>query len=1175
LGIDSIRKAQLFGEIGQKYDLQADDELSLDDFPTLRHLLEYMQPRIGGGDVRASYGERSVSGVTESVDVYRSSAFLSGEEKGRRDREKIQQWARCLSSSLSFQDAPVFPREIGEELDGVASGAGVTASVVRAAMARPFDAIGTFDIIASVQPEETGVVVGFGRHLAPHAEAFTNGSVVGGSMSIPGLPGMLCGWNQNGIIAWLDCSGQSVSENAYTLTPAAIAVDHVIRTAHSTADATEQLRQMCPLDAPVFLLCIGEQQICRVDVDGDVTVLANEVHAVRPESPLDRIALHDGQRNIHDAVIVLVGSNEEEQARMSATSHWLALGVFNGKAHVHSGGPTAQWCPELSESLRGLQVHQSRIQPPTNGPARGRETPSVTRRYVVDHCEMAAAAGDRHLSGERVLVLGSGKIAEAVAAEVRQRGADAVVASCGGYADAKRFIEQQESIGAVTHLVIASDAGESSAGTYSDLQVLLESVFFACQQWIIKRTEAGDICDATLTAVTRLGGQFGIDTHIDDVSGGGLAGLFKNIAREFPDLQVRVVDHAREARPSEIAHSTVTELCTKSDIIEVGYRAATRMQMASQEAVVPEGTTPLEAVSRGSVWLVTGGARGVTAACARAFGKQYGLRLALVGSTELVAVEPGWLDLDDSGIKTLKGRLMVEAKQRGEDPRRAWNVVEKTIEIRRSLAAFDAEGIEAHYFPCDLSGQEAVRQMVADVQRQVGPVRGIVHGAGFESACRFEKKTHAGFSATVFPKALGLEYILAATDEKMLGAVIGFGSTSGRFGGHGQADYAMANDLLAKIVGRVRADRNIPATVFHWHAWDEVGMASRPESRFVLEQFGLKFMPLAEGVQHFLDEIASGLPVSEVIVTEPAFCEAAGYVLSESTSKTSTAAGSLIRHVQATGEGLSVSVDFDPTQDTFLVEHTQYGRPLLPAVMAAEIIAQSALAAGVTRTVREIRDVTIQRPFGFSTDTKREATITVGQNNGSGKIPVVGWAAVQNTAGHELGDLREHFSGSIAVDSQGVIENVLDEQLFPFNPMVYQEDAPLRHGQSFRTLSGLFLDRSGGWGRVTAPDPNVVAAPRGARGWTVPVALLDGCIVGCAVYSYILLGKRVEVPLRFERLRFADAAHENEKCTLRMFYRSHDEKESIYNFTLYGSDSRPILALDGLHLARVPSLQES
>ena len=75
---------------------------------------------------------------------------------------------------------------------------------------------------------------------------------------------------------------------------------------------------------------------------------------------------------------------------------------------------------------------------------------------------------------------------------------------------------------------------------------------------------------------------------------------------------------------------------------------------------------PLDAVSQGSVWLVTGGARGVTAACARAFGKQYELRLALVGSTELVDVESEWLHLNESGTKALKGRLMVEAKQRGK-----------------------------------------------------------------------------------------------------------------------------------------------------------------------------------------------------------------------------------------------------------------------------------------------------------------------------------------------------------------------------------------------------------------------------------------------------------------------------------------------------------------------------
>ena len=125
----------------------------------------------------------------------------------------------------------------------------------------------------------------------------------------------------------------------------------------------------------------------------------------------------------------------------------------------------------------------------------------------------------------------------------------------------------------------------------------------------------------------------------------------------------------------------------------------------------------------------------------------------------------------------------------------------------------------------------------------------------------------------------------------------------------------------------------------------------------------------------------------------------------------------------------------------------------------------------------------------------------------------------------------------------------------------------MKHGPAYRTLSGLFLDRSGGWGQLVSPNPEVLAQPHGAAGWTLPIALLDGCLVGCAVYSYILLGKRVEVPLRFERLRIVSEPSAGEKCTLRLFYCSHDHSESIYNFVLYGADGRPILAVDGLHLA--------
>jgi acyl carrier protein len=42
LGIDSIKKAQLFGELGEYFDVRPSEDLSLDSFPTLRHVLNYL-----------------------------------------------------------------------------------------------------------------------------------------------------------------------------------------------------------------------------------------------------------------------------------------------------------------------------------------------------------------------------------------------------------------------------------------------------------------------------------------------------------------------------------------------------------------------------------------------------------------------------------------------------------------------------------------------------------------------------------------------------------------------------------------------------------------------------------------------------------------------------------------------------------------------------------------------------------------------------------------------------------------------------------------------------------------------------------------------------------------------------------------------------------------------------
>jgi NAD(P)-dependent dehydrogenase (short-subunit alcohol dehydrogenase family) len=429
------------------------------------------------------------------------------------------------------------------------------------------------------------------------------------------------------------------------------------------------------------------------------------------------------------------------------------------------------------------------------------------------------------------VLVGTDSAGRALAAEIvsllTARRCEVIALPLTSSSDVLAGIAAAEALGPVRHLVLAApwSAGEDWV---TARESAVNAGYFACQHFLAARTRARDSSRSTLTAVTGLGGDFGLGGQIGSVVGGAYAGLCKNLAREYPDVQIRVADFATAAPVADIAARVIAEV-ESAGPVEVGWQGASRRTVVAV-AGVPRAAAPLAGLAMGSVWLVTGGARGVTAACARALGAKHGLHLVLVGSTRPLPIQETWLTLDEAGLKALKSQVMLDAKARGGDPRRAWRDVEKSIEIASGLAKFRAAGVIARYEACDLADGAAVRQLVGRIEREVGPIRGIVHGAGWESACKFEKKTAEGLEATLGPKCLGLEHVVAAVDPRHLESVVAFGSTSGRLGGLGQADYSLANDMLAKIVGRLRSGRrSLRATVFHWHAWDEVGMASRPD----------------------------------------------------------------------------------------------------------------------------------------------------------------------------------------------------------------------------------------------------------------------------------------------------------------------------------------------------------
>ena len=217
----------------------------------------------------------------------------------------------------------------------------------------------------------------------------------------------------------------------------------------------------------------------------------------------------------------------------------------------------------------------------------------------------------------------------------------------------------------------------------------------------------------------------------------------------------------------------------------------------------------------------------------------------------------------------------------------------------------------------------------------------------------------------------------------------------------------------------------------------------------------------------------------------------------------------------------------------------------------------------------EIRDFVVERSVNFPVDEPREVRLEVVRAAGAGDVR--GWAAVVNGQGRAAGEERLHIRGVVGGGGPEPITPAVGKPPLPFAPMIYRDDAPMWHGGSFRTLKGLFFDRSGGWANLTAPLAADVAAPRGDRGWSVPVALLDGCIVACAVYSYVLCNQRVEVPLGWERLQLAAQPRAREICTARLWFRDQDPEYSRYDLTLAGDDGRLLLAIDGLRLAVLPT----
>ena len=309
------------------------------------------------------------------------------------------------------------------------------------------------------------------------------------------------------------------------------------------------------------------------------------------------------------------------------------------------------------------------------------------------------------------------------------------------------------------------------------------------------------------------------------------------------------------------------ELAAKTVDYEVAFVGGVRrLQNAVAETV---RLAPDAKIRRGGAWVISGGARGITAACALELGAVRA-EAALVGASPLSPIDPAWRDLSDEALKQLKSSIMTHGRREGETPDRAWDRVQACIERDLCCGPLPRRVLPPFTTSCDVGDRAALAAVLDSIRKTDGPIEGVVHGAGIDRSTRFERKGRENVEATIAAKVDGAYHLIALTRQDPVRHFIGFGSISGRLGSNGQTDYCLASDMLCKLMAWQQTLRpDCRAMGFHWHPWDEIGMAARPNNRatFQLTQ-GPQLMPKQEGVRHLLRKLYAETPRSEVLITD-------------------------------------------------------------------------------------------------------------------------------------------------------------------------------------------------------------------------------------------------------------------------------------------------------------------
>lgn len=546
-------------------------------------------------------------------------------------------------------------------------------------------------------------------------------------------------------------------------------------------------------------------------------------------------------------------------------------GEFAQRAGLGTGDGAADLSDEELEELGKARTAEATAawlirklaagSPPEVNPQPSLPAPGgVPRRFRLGPVPLGgvpAAAPSSRLTGRRFALLGAGDVATELAARLERHGAQSVVLP------ADHLLSEED--GPVDGAVLLGPLTGSGPPDLPRTYPVVRAALRCGPHWLLTVRAAAP----------------------HDARTAGLRGLLRTVAREYPQAVARLVELSPGLPTADAADALAAEILLDGRDAPVVLRTgAGRQGLELREIPVvrPEaalagqegdaGATAAAGLDRGSVVVLAGGARGITARFAVALATAARCRIELMGRTPWPGPDEEPAVAAAGGPAALYGALAAQGLTPSQIREESARVL-----ARREIAATveELKGVAARvrYRQVDVREPEAVCRAVKEIHAEYGRLDGVVHGAGVIDDGLIAQKSAESFQRVFATKADGAAALLGALEglPSVPAFVVLFGSVAAALGNRGQADYAAANDALEELGARWAARTGGRALTVHWGPWAPTGPHPgmvTPELGRAYARRGVGLIDPHEGARALLRELAwGGLRSGAVVYTAP------------------------------------------------------------------------------------------------------------------------------------------------------------------------------------------------------------------------------------------------------------------------------------------------------------------